>query len=261
MGKSAPAPPDYGPVSEASQKAAELAYQTSQDQLAWAKQQWAGQQDLLKQIVDQQQAVQDEQLKNARADRARYEQLYQPLETNLIQDFQNYDTQARRQLEAGQAVSDVSRAYEAQRQNAQRQLESYGIDPSQTRAQALDLGMRSQEAASQAAAGTQAARRVEDIGRSLRAEAINIGRGYPSQVAGAYGQSLAAGQGAGSSYNAGIGTAANTMGTGVQWSGAGNNAANTNISALNTGYQNQLAQADIGNQAIATGVGTIAGLI
>jgi hypothetical protein len=219
------------------------------------------QKDLLEQVISQQLPVQEEQLANARADRARYEELYQPLEENLVQEFFDYDSPERRELEAGRAQADVSRAFEAQRENALRQLESYGVDPSQTRSQALDLGMRAQEAAGQAAAGNTARNRVEDMGRSLRAEAINIGRGMPSQVAAAYGQSLAAGQTALGGMNQTVGTGASALSSGTNWMNAGTSALNTNINALNTGYQNALSSAQFdADNGLGSALTTAAGI-
>jgi hypothetical protein len=265
-GKSSPPPPDYGPLAEQAEKAAELGYAASQEQLAWAREQWADQKDLLNTVLQTQLPIMQEQFENAQADRARYEELYQPLEENLIQEFQTYDTEERRQLEAGRAIADVTRAFEAQRENAQRQLESYGVDPSETRAQALDLGIRAQAAASQAAAGTQAVRRVEDVGRALRAEAINIGKGMPSQVAAAYGQSLTAGSQAVGNMGSTVGTGASALSSGTGWMSAGTQANQAGVNALNTGFSNALAgkqyEAEWGLPGmVTTGAGIAAGIM
>lgn len=241
--KDAPDPPDYSAVAGASEAAAKMSYKAAQEQLAFARQQWASQENIIGKVLGVQLPVMYEQFNNAKEDRERYERLYQPLENNLVQEFISYDTPQRQAMEQGRAISEVSQAFEAQRANALRQLEGYGIDPSQTRSQALDLGMRTQQAAMQAGAATSASQRVEDIGRSLRAEAINIGKGMPSQVAGAYGQSLQAGQGANAGA-AGWQNASAAMGSPTAWMGAGNQATATWGNTLNQGFQNQLAAAN-----------------
>jgi hypothetical protein len=219
--------------------------------------------DVLGRVLDIQLPAMEAQAGAAMRDRQRYERLFQPLEENLIQEFQTYDSPERRAQEMGQAVADVTSTFDASRRNALQRLESYGVDPSQTRNAALDIGVRTQQAAAQAAAATSARQRVGDVGRSLRAEAINIGRGLPSQVAGAYGTALQAGQGAigGAASTTAAGAAATqpALGFGAQaLQGYGQQAG-----ILGQGYgmqmQNWQAQQDQRNQWLNT-AGGIAGM-
>lgn len=243
---SAPSPPDMSPMADASMETAKLARETAVEQLAFAKEKWTQQQDMLDQVLAVQMPMMNDQFINARKDRARYEQVFQGLEDKLVQDAVSYDSQARREAEAGQAVADVTTAYDAQRENASRSLQSYGIDPSQIHAQALDATMRSQEAAAQAGAANMARRNTEATGRGLRAEAINIGKGMP-------GQSLASYQGASGAGNSAVNNTNSTISSGVNNMSAGytgmstalqgyNNAANI----TNQGYQNTLSQYNSG---------------
>ena len=237
----APDAPDYTATAAASEYAADLAYKTSQEQLDWARQQWGDQKSMLDDVLGTQTKVMDEQHQAAMKDRARYEQIYQPLEENLVEEFQEYDSPWRRDLERGRAMAGVQQTFDAQRKNAQARLEQYGIDPSQTRSQALDANARVEMAAQQAAAGNIASQNVEAMGRSLRTEAINIGRGYPSQVAAAYGQTLQAGNSAMGNINSTVASGANTMGTGLQWGNQGLNATQQQANIQNMGFQNQLS--------------------
>lgn len=256
MGKKAPDAPDMSAYAAASERAAQLSYQASQDQLAWAKEMWGEQKALLEPVLNTQLDIMRSQYDNGMKDRARYESLYQPLEENLVQEFQNFDTPERRAQRAGEAQASVAMAQNAQRNNALARLEGFGIDPSQTRSAALDRNLRAMEAAQQAAAGNIERRNTEALGRSLRAEAINIGRGYPSQVAGAYGQTLQAGTNAVGNMNNTVQTGANTMGTGMQWMGLGLQGTNQAANITNMGYQNQLAQYNANSSPLET----IAGL-
>jgi hypothetical protein len=258
-GKSkAPPPPDYSGVANASAESARLSFQLGQEQLAWAREQYNLDRELTDGVVDlvYDQAV--EQGDNARQDRARYESVYQPLEDELVRDARDFASPERRETEMGRAQANVAQQFEGQRQAAQQALESFGVDPTSTRYQALDIGMRAAQGAAQAAAGNQAGQMVDAQGRALRSEAINVGRGYPGQIATQYGQATAAGNSAVSNQLAATASGANTMGTPQQWQGMGNQALGVWGNTLNMGYQNQMAQFNA-NRQNSSGIGSALG--
>ena len=152
--KSTPKPPNLQPYADAMEQQGEWAFLTSQEQLKWAREQDAANRALLQQVLGPQLEAQANQAEWAKKDRARYENTFQPLEDNLIQDFQSYGTPERMAQERGRAMADVASNFDAQRRNALQRLESYGVDPSQTRNAALDVAMRTQQGAAMAAAGT-----------------------------------------------------------------------------------------------------------
>lgn len=261
MGKPrAPDPPDYSGVAAASERAAELSYQLGQEQLAWAREQYANDSAIYERIVDGFLGDMDETSANAADDRAFYEEHFQPLEQALADEAQNYDTAERRQRDMGSAQAAVAQQFDAQRENAQRELEAYGIDPSSTRYAALDVGIRASQAAAQAAAGTAASNRVEDVGRALRSEAINVGRGYPGQITQSYQTASGAGSGAAGVVGQGTSIGGQTMGTAPQYMGLGNQAVGQWGNTLNMSYNNQLAQFNA-NQQASSGWGSALGLI
>jgi hypothetical protein len=223
----------------------------SEQQQTWAETQWTEQQALLKDVLGTQTGIMEETHAMAQEDRARYEEKYQPIEDDLIRDFMDFDTTERRDLESGRAQAGVQQSFDAQRRNAEQRLSSYGIDPSQLRGGALDLNVRLEAAKQQAAQGNAARNRVEDLGRSLRAEAINIGKGYPSQVAASYGQALAAGDASVGNMNRTTLTGANTMGTGGSWGGMASNQVNSSMSGINNMYSGQLAGYEAGGAGMA----------
>ena len=135
----------------------------------------------------------------------------------------------------------MANQFNAARKSALSGLESYGIDPSQTRYGALDLGTRVQQAAATAAAGTQSRRNTEATGLALQGEAINIGKGYPGQVAQSYGTATSAGGAGLGAANQGFATGAGAMGNPTAWGALGNSGLNTGISALHTGYGDELS--------------------
>jgi len=113
----------------------------------------------------------------------------------------------------------------------------------------------------------QTVRAEEATGRALQSEALNIGRGYPGQVAQSYGLAFQQGQGAagigGQQIGAGLQTTStgfNTMGTGAQWQGLGNQSLAGAAHTTNMGYQNVLDRFKANNSA-SSGWGSALGLI
>lgn len=258
-GKSkAPAPPDYSGLVEASEKAAEYSFQLGKDQLAWAKEQYAQDREIVDRVVNAALERQETNDEAAARDRERYEQRFQPLEDQLIRDAKDYSSPERQAVEAGRASADVAQQFEAQRRAAAQNLEAYGVDPSSTRFAALDMGSRIAQAAAQAGAANQARTQTEMMGRALRSEAINVGRGYPGQIAGTYGTALQSGAAGANTALAGTASGASTMGTGTQWTGMGMSGLGQAGNIMNMGYNNQLSAAQFNAQQ-SSGLGALLG--
>jgi len=260
-GKSSPPPPpDYSAVAAASEKAAEYSFRLGQEQLAWAREQYAADRSITGQIVGNAMTAMNANQEAAAADRARYQQTFQPLEDQLIRDVERYSSAEQRALDVGRAQAAVAQQFDQARAAAAQNLQDYGVDPTSGRAQALDIGMRTAQAASQAAAGNQAIAQNEAIARAMRSEAINIGRGYPGQIAGTYGTALQGGQLAGSTQLGTTATGANIMGTPAQWQQMGNQSLGTWGGILNQSYQNQLGAYQAANSG-SSGWGSALGSI
>lgn len=261
MGKpKAPKAPDYSEVAAASKEAAELSYKLGKEQLEWAKQTYYEDKQTYDLLINSFMEDMDETSAAAAKDRAFYEEFFQPLEEALATEAKNYDTPERRQQQMGAAQAQVAQQFDAQRENAQRELEAYGIDPSSTRYGALDIGVRTAQAAAQAAAGTAASNRVEDTGRALRSEAINVGRGYPGQITQSYQTASQQGGGAGQLTGQATSIGGQTMGTAPQYMGLGNQAVGQWGNTLNMSYQNQLDRWKA-QQSASSGWGSALGLI
>jgi hypothetical protein len=222
-------------------QAAQLDAQTSKDQLDWAKQQYADQAPYTKAFMQSAADAQDAETQSAKEAQDYYKSTYQPIETQFAQQAQGWNTPARAASEAGRAEADVASSFDQQRTAALSSLEGYGIDPSQTRYGALDLGTRISQAAATASAGTQSRLNTEATGLALEGEAINTGRGYPSQVAQSY--STATGSGS-QGVTAGLNTSStygNMMGSPTQWSGLANQSLAGAANTMNMGFNNQMA--------------------
>jgi hypothetical protein len=259
----APAPPDMTGIVDAQRESGRIWAEVAREQLDWAKQTDSANRDLLERVLGVQLPMLEAAFNDAQKDRARYENVFQPIEDHLIKEFQSFDSPEKREQEAATRMADVRSAYDAQRRNATRELEDYGIDPSQTRHQALDLGLRTQEAAAQALAANQGRKYVEETGRALRGEAINIGRGMPAQVAQSQGivNQTAGGAVGNSNQTAGAGSGMfqGAYGAGQLSQGGYGGAMNT----MNAGYQNQMQRWQANQQSGAGlwgGLGSLAGM-
>jgi hypothetical protein len=186
-------------------------------------------------------------------DRARWESTFVPLQDRFIEDAESFNTEARREMEAGRAMADVQRQMEAQRTNADARLSSMGLDPSQFRSSSIANMMGAQAAAAGALQGNNARRAVEDKGRALRADAINLGMGLPAQATQAIGVSSGAGANASNAAAQGAGAMQSGMGMAA---GLSSGAANLRSGALGqmgalTGSPMQWAQMGSGNMGQA----------
>lgn len=259
-GNDTPKAPDYGPLIQAMKQSSDFSFAMSQDQLAWAKKVYADNKKVSNIVIDKALGEMDKQIQDAANARQRYKTIYQPLEEQAAYDAQSFASPQRQEFEAGKAEADVAAQFEAARNTAQQRLESFGVDPSQTRSQALDLGTRVAEAAAQASAGNQARQNTEAIGRQLRDQAINVGRGYPAQISG----STAGGSQSGNqAVNTGLATTASgaqTMGTAPMWQQIGNQGVGEWGNLLNTGFSNSL-DAWKANQQSSSGIGSALGAI
>ena len=263
MGKqSAPATPDYSAIVAADTHAADLQFKTSQDQLAWAKQQYNNVAPDALNYMRAMTSNQEQQTKNAQNLEKQYTSVTQPEMTSFAKTADNWNSTARADQQAGMAVADVANSMNTARQNAQAQLESYGIDPSQTRFSALTLGSNVQQAAAEAGAGTQSRVNTEMQGLQLKGQSINMGQGLPNQVATAYGGASNSGASGINSANQTYGTGSTAMGNPTAWGGLGYAGTGGATNALNTGYNNSLAGAQFqANQSVqfASGLGNLIG--
>ena len=148
---------------------------------------------------------------------------FRPMERAIVSNAQTYDTQARRDTEAGKAVADVTQGFSNARDQNVRQQQRMGVNPNSGRAVAMGNQMTMAQAAAQAQAATGARQNVETQGYARKMDAANLGRGLASNQATSAGVALNAG-------NSAVGNAGQTLAQGNQaaaqmangWSTAGN---------------------------------------
>lgn len=258
-----PPPPDLGPMADASAEVGRMAQQTAREQLDWAREQDTMNRETLDRVLEVQLPAMRDQFENARADRSRWEDIFRPMEDEFARYAQEYDTPERREQERAKAISDVSTQFDASRQNALQRLESYGVDPSQTRNSAMDIGVRTAQAAASVGAATGADRYIEQRGEALRGQAIQLGRGVVGGVGGQYAGAVGAGATAIGGANQTTATGSNAINSTMGWGNQalGGFGQGANIQSQGFGNEMQGYNAGVNQTAgMLQGIGGIAGM-
>lgn len=202
------------------------------------------QQAIAKRIAEQQMALSDEQAQYAREDRQRYKEVFQPIEDQFIEEATNYASEERQAEAAAEAKADVQTAAAQQREAAQREAASMGLNPNSGRFQGLNRSADLGTALASAGAQNSARKQVRDTGLALKADVANLGRGLPAQSSqasalGLQGANSAANvsQGAAglgiNAGNAAIGNMGNAAQLGINTAGGNLAAAQTNLGLFN----------------------------
>ena len=223
-GKSQPAP-DYSGMER-----------VAREQLRFSQQQYQDMKPVVAQIAEQQMAAQDQQMTQA-ADYYQYQQdTFRPLEQGLVADAQNFDTEAYRQSQAGEASAAAARAFGTARGSNARFQAARGVNPNSGAARGAGLQTQLQEAAMRAQGMTGARNQAQQLGYARKLDAAGLGRGLSGASTAAYGGASNAGtqassvaQSAGNNYQAGLAGAGQTYG----------NMANTQASVFSAGLQAQ----------------------
>lgn len=261
-GGSAPEPdPNIG-------KAALEQAKLGKDWLEFAKEQFAVGNErqneidaLTKKVTESQLEAQEQAKEWSVEDRSRYDEVFKPMEDELIQEAKDYDSAERQQEVSSEARADVLRNTQLAKEAAQRQQASMGVNPNSGRFQATSQANDTQAALAAAGAENVARNQVRDKGYAMRADAVNMGRGLPSQAAGAAGLGLQAGSSAvGSTMAGNAAFHQNNQIMGQGFSGAMQGQAGM-AGTLNQQYGNQLAGWQAQQQAIgASAAGLFGGL-
>lgn len=113
----------------------------------------------------------------AEQDRARYQNVFQPLQDRYVRQAENWNSPQRRAAEAREAATDVSVAARQAGQQLQRQQMQMGINPASGAGRGAAIRQRNDTALAMAGARNSARNRVEAEADSRMANAINMGSG------------------------------------------------------------------------------------
>jgi hypothetical protein len=254
-------------------KAALEEMQTGRDWLAFAKDQFAAGNvrqeeldNLTQRVTDQQMAAQDENMANAREDRARYQGVFQPLQDKFIQQANEYGTQGKQDEMAAEAQADVQRGAAQQQQINQRSMASMGINPNSGRYQGIDRTQATMTGLASAGAANTARQGVRDKAMALQADAINMGSGLPSSTAASYGIGLNAGNAAtgnnvqaSQNWRANVGLMSQGYQGNMQGLQGGAGILNQQLGTQGSIYSSQAQAGASSSAGMMSGIGAIAG--
>jgi len=241
--KSNPPPPDYQPLANASAEAARIQGEIGQAQLDFAKQQYEDNAPMLQAIAQQQMDAQAQQMTQAKDYYDYQVDTFRPLEKGLVEDAQNFNTDAYRDQMASRAAADSGRAFGISRAQNERASASMGVNPNSGRFAGMNAATGLQQAASRANAMTGARTQAEQMGYARKLDAAGLGRGLAGASTAAYGGATNAGnsagmnaQSAGNTYMQGMGMGAGTYaaGQGMQMQGLSSILNNQTQTYINT---------------------------
>ncbi len=138
--------------------------------------------DLTTRVTDQQLGLAAEQAAWSKEDRQRYKDVYQPIENDYIHEATNYATEARQDEAAAAARADVQTAAATARAATQRQAASMGIDPASGRYAGVQATTDMNQTLVEAGAANTARQAIRDKGLALKADVVNMGKGYASSA-------------------------------------------------------------------------------
>lgn len=254
----APAAPDMSGLINAANSQMQRYTDLMEEQYKFAKDAYADQLPYTKKYQSQQLETMKDASDFAKSQQAQYQQLYQPLAEQYVDQVKDYQSPEAAARARGQAMGAVGQQFDAAGDAAKRSLESYGIDPSATRYAALDVGTRAAKAAATAAAGTQSDVNRELTGLGLESSALNIGNGLPGQVVASQGASTSAGGAGVNAGNSTYGTFQSSLGNPTAWGGMATNALGAAGNLTSQNYQNQLSGFQA-NQNSSSGIGSLLG--
>ena len=175
---SAPPPPDTSRYSNEAMAQGQQMRGWAQSMWETGQEEWGQLQQWSQEFMGQAMPAMEDSFDWAKQQRDRFDEYVMPQMQSLFSEAETYASKAEEDRQRGAAVQDVKAATEAQRASQLRKLESFGVDPSETRYQAMDKKAGVTEAAMSALAANQAGERTKQIGRDLRSEAINVGTGF-----------------------------------------------------------------------------------
>ena len=213
------------PQSEWALQLSQLLGALTQNQYSWAMQQYNTGQGITNDNINNYMKLAGMGAGLAQNLLGRYENVFEPLMNNYIQQAGSYNSADRQKFMMGQAESTAAQADKAALDSAQRNLQGFGINPNSGRYQDLLLSSRMQDAATRAGAGTQASVNTAAIGRQMEQQAVQMGQNVPGMTVNALNSAYTGVTGAENAILGLLNTGANLTNSAANF---GNAAANAN---------------------------------
>lgn len=208
-GKSSPPPPDYSGLER-----------VAQQQLDFSKEQYAEMKPFVTRLATSMADSQQEQMRQARDYYDYQTQTFRPVERGLVQQAQEFDTEAYRQQLAAKAMADAAKAFQGAQGVSMREATRRGVNPNSGAFGAASNANAMGLAAMQAGSANQARQQAEQLGWARKMDVVGLGRGLAGASTAAYAGATGAGQAAGNTmmsagdqYMRGLQQGAGTLGT------------------------------------------------
>ena len=249
--------PDTSGMNAAAKANADIA----KEALDWYKQAYQEQAPLREAAAAKAMEVSDAQLGSMRQNDAiskdywDYQQnTFRPVERAIVDAAQTYDTEARREQKAGEAIADVQQQIDASMGQQTRQLTRMGVNPNAGKFAAMYNQMTMAGALGKVQAASKARESVEMLGYARKMDAANLGRNLASNQATSAGVALNAGNSAAATGQMPLTQAQNATSQAAQ---GFNTAIQGNNSAGN--IYGQVAQMQGKDSGVMGALGTVAG--
>lgn len=232
----------------------------AQEQLDWAKKQWAEDKATNQPIIDSLIKGMDQSYNFAKEQKDFYDQNYKPVQQALAKSALEYDTPEYQAQRAGEAGAEVAQQFKGAQDAAAQQLKDFGINVSSPKYASGALTAKLAQAGATAGAQNKARNDVRSEALALQGQVAGMGQNSVGAINQTQGVGQNAGNSAVSNTLATTQTGAQTMGTAPQYYGQSNAALNTWGNIANGNYQNYVAgyQADKKN---SSGWGSALGLV
>jgi hypothetical protein len=265
-GKSS-SPPDPNPGyianAAATTEVANIQKQTATDYLNFSKQQYEEMKPTLTALAQQQIDIGNANEQRASEYSSYEKNTFRPLEQKIVDEANSYNTDAKREQLATKAAADVNMGYSSARDQNNRSMARFGINPNSGRFASLNNQLTMQQGADSAGAITNARQNAENLGYARQLDAANMGRGLASNASTAYGVSLNASNSAVQSSQAGANYMGNSYGQANTMYGQAGNTYGTAGQQYGSMYSTQMQGYGAQQQAQASsnaGFGALAGV-
>jgi hypothetical protein len=216
-------PPDYTPLANASAESAQVMKDLGQQQIDLAKQQYADNKPVLDKIAQQQIDIGNQNQEAGQLSLDLQKTKYIPLQKSIVDEVNNFDTDAYREGLASKAAADYGTATTNGQASLARQMASMGVNPNSGKFAAVSNQNALDTAAGKANAMTTSRQQAQATGMAQKMAAAGLGTGNSGAAQGAYSLALNAGnsaanntQSAGNNLLQGVSSGANTIGSGRQ---------------------------------------------
>lgn len=227
-----PKPPDYTPLANASKESAEIMAALGREQLAFSKQQYNDAKPVLSKIADQQLAIGNETLTQARDNYEYQKGTFRPLEQGIVKYVGEMNTDAYKEGQARKAAADFGNALQNNLGQTERAMQSMGVNPNSGRFANLQRQNALDNAAGRANAMTGARNQAENTQFARAMDASGLGRNLSGASQGAYGLAINAGNSAGANTLAPGTQAMQGMAQGAATVGSGRNMLQSGLGSI-----------------------------